>query len=116
MTRPDLAAELRALIAADDAIGWPVLNVPRKLIERAATALEAERSRVAALEALALASMRRHKTCEDAWYSCAAATGDDACSDDSRRGQPCDCGADKWNARVAALIELPPAPEPECGA
>lgn len=43
-----------------------------------------------------------HYYCEDSWYSCPQAEG--GCADD-RRGPACDCGADKWNARVDAAIE-----------
>ena len=44
---------------------------------------------------LLLASKRDHLECEDCWYSCST-----LCCDDERSGNPCDCGADTWNALV----------------
>lgn len=40
-----------------------------------------------------------HYTCEDCWYSCPEATGDDACCDD--RGTGCRC----WKATVLVIIQ-----------
>lgn len=52
---------------------------------------------------VALESLRRHghEEIEDCWYSCSQS---DDCCDDSRRGQPCDCGADGVNATIDAAL------------
>lgn len=48
----------------------------------------------------------RHESCADGWYSCSQATEeagfpiDEACSDDERKGQPCDCGLDRRRAAI----------------
>lgn len=49
-------------------------------------------------------SLRRkwHDECEDAWYSCAQHPD---CADDRRRGGPCDCGVDAFNAKLDALLK-----------
>ena len=57
----------------------------------------------AGLERLAVLAKRSHTYCEDGWYSCPKA--EDGCFDD-RRGPECDCGADKHNAEVDALMAL----------
>lgn len=55
------------------------------------------------LERLSELAKRAHTDCEDRWYSCPKS--EDGCSDD-RRGPYCDCGADKHNAEVDALMAL----------
>lgn len=67
---------------------------------------ETERLRAALLKA-----KRSHYYCEDSWYSCPQA--EDGCADDRRRGKPCDCGADTFNAEVDRVLsgDSPPAVE-----
>lgn len=63
-----------------------------------------KRSKDARVDALvALIEARRHYTCDDCWYSCAQATGDDACCDEDRTGGPCDCGRDRMIAKAHAI-------------
>lgn len=55
----------------------------------------------AALIALARESIRQHYVCdEDGWYSCPASG---RCLND-RAGTRCNCGAEEWNAKVAAVL------------
>lgn len=48
----------------------------------------------------------RHTSCADGYYSCSQATEeagypiDEACGDDERRGQPCDCGLERRRAAI----------------
>lgn len=48
----------------------------------------------------------RHTSCADGYYSCSQATEeagypiDEACGDDERRGQPCDCGLDRRRSAI----------------
>lgn len=51
-------------------------------------------------ELVALAR-RKHRDCEDCWYSCPKSEG--GCCDD-RQGGECNCGADEINARVDEII------------
>jgi hypothetical protein len=53
------------------------------------------------LKAIVAESCRKHTYCEDSWYSCPKAEG--GCSNDSV-GSDCDCGADKWNARIDSAL------------
>lgn len=50
---------------------------------------------------LANLARREHYFCEDSWYSCPKAEG--GCANDTE-GTECNCGADKHNAKVAALL------------
>jgi hypothetical protein len=50
-----------------------------------------------------------HDECEDSWYSCAQHPD---CADDRRRGGPCDCGMDAFNAKLDALLSPSPSQEP----
>jgi len=50
--------------------------------------------------ALLKESKRSHLDCPDCWYSCAILT-----CNDSRKSEICDCGADKWNAKVDELLQ-----------
>ena len=59
-------------------------------------------ARVAELEKALRESKRSHYYCEDSWYSCPAHP--DGTSDPDRRGKPCECGADEWNARIDSLL------------
>ena len=40
-----------------------------------------------------------HYYCEDTWYNCPAYTEEDEVVDGE-----CDCGADKWNAKIDELL------------
>ena len=48
----------------------------------------------------------KHYECEDSWYSCSQAAGEDddepgsGCGDEARAGQRCDCGLDAQAARI----------------
>jgi len=64
---------------------------------------------------------RTHYSCEDCWYSCPK-SGDGCCDD--RQGDECNCGTDKWNAEVDAMLaaaqqedqrESPSNPSPSTG-
>ena len=57
----------------------------------------------AAREALQNA-LRRHRYCEDGWYSCPK--DEDGCLDPSA-GSDCNCGADGANASIAAALANP---------
>ncbi len=57
-------------------------------------------ARIDELEAHVVASKRAHHNSDDPWYSCPLAS--DGCADHSKVG--CDCGADRWNARIDALM------------
>jgi hypothetical protein len=46
-------------------------------------------------------SRRAHDYCEDSWYSCPKAE-DGSCNDS--KGDECDCGADKYNAKLDEMI------------
>jgi hypothetical protein len=50
---------------------------------------------------LASLARREHYYCEDSWYSCPKAEG--GCANDAEGGE-CNCGADKHNAKVDALL------------
>ena len=50
---------------------------------------------------LASLARRKHYYCEDSWYSCPKAEG--GCANDAEGGE-CNCGADKHNAKVDALL------------
>jgi hypothetical protein len=78
------------------------LNAAQDEIERSITARELLREQITQL--VALIEHRPHMTCEDMWYSCAQATGDYACCDDSRAGGPCDCGRDALVAKAHTII------------
>lgn len=78
-----------------------------KVVERRRDELKAERDR---LLALLQESRKNHYECEDCWYSCATLT-----CDEHRRGE-CDCGADKWNAKVDAALSGHLSASGTCGA
>ncbi len=53
---------------------------------------------------------------EDNWYSCCAARNEDGelvCTDESRAGDPCDCGRDRTVERRVRLFALPYADHPD---
>ena len=54
-------------------------------------------------EALNLPGHRPHYYCEDAWYSCPKA--EDGCANETA-GEECNCGAEKQNAAVDAILKL----------
>jgi hypothetical protein len=49
-----------------------------------------------------LSLKRRHRYCEDSWYSCPMAEG--GCADDDA-GDKCNCGAEEYNAKIDEIVE-----------
>lgn len=58
------------------------------------------------IERLAKLARRGHYYCEDGWYSCPLA--EEGCADDSIDKTKCNCGADKINAKIDAILAEPP--------
>ena len=68
-------------------------------------------ARVKLLEdALAKYGHRVHYSCDDSWYACPKAEG--GCADE-RQGTECNCGADKVNAAVDAILSAKKTLSPE---
>lgn len=57
-----------------------------------------------ALVLLARDSRRQHYHCDDSYYCCPRCTSDDHGYPSSDK--PCDCGADEWNSRVDAVLNV----------
>jgi hypothetical protein len=64
-------------------------------------ARDLERQQDELREAL-LKSKRDHYYCEDSWYSCPLS--EDGCADEQYPNDECNCGADKYNKSVDALL------------
>jgi hypothetical protein len=57
--------------------------------------------RIAVLRATLEKAKRPHHWCDDAWYSCPK--DPEGCSDEDQ-GTDCNCGADKFNAEIDAVL------------
>jgi hypothetical protein len=64
-------------------------------------ALAAVVEEVADILRLLMDSRMVHHECEDCWYSCRLAGG---CNENDGPETECTCGADKWNARLDAVL------------
>lgn len=78
---------------------WHCPECNRSFLPSGDTAVEQSLVR---MRALLIESKREHLTVEgDCWYSCPKSGH--ICND-ARRADPCDCGADAWNAKVDAEL------------
>jgi hypothetical protein len=59
-----------------------------------------------------------HRSCQDGYYSCSQATevngfpADEACADEDRAGEPCDCGLEARRLAILRPLALPYAEHP----
>jgi hypothetical protein len=107
------------IVIADQREALAVLAVERDALRSRLTAAEAERdddrkalrainaetdrlqARLTAADGLLRDSKRKHRYCEDSWYSCPKS--EDGCANENE-GTDCNCGADEWNARIDAHL------------
>lgn len=95
--------ELGSLGVDIDTYGSRAINNYLSLIDTEAVLKDIEAKRAL----LDLMASRRHHVEEDCWYTCAAATEErdgGECSNDARRGGPCDCGRDSLEQQVALTM------------
>jgi len=88
---------------------WCTIEQLRGNLSLAEEGLANYQQEIERLRAALLKAKRSHYDCEDPWYQCPQ--HEEGCADDRRRGGPCDCGADEFNAWIDSVLSGASVPQ-----